>query len=347
MSAPGAETCEGRVQLHNLPDAITAIENDNSTIKNSTSDYSKTSSRRSLRQRRDTLTQWVNDKREKVMTVKQLKRYLLATISRSLFTAHGIVMIWLLVEVMCNPEYWILLIGLFGVYVEMFITLNVTEKGEWKWFSPTVFIYLCVTIPCIFLSELELQQNSNVWCNYTSYREWLDAMEQLMILVLIMGRWIMPKGAMTREQLAQLLLLYIGLGADILDILTFLKDDQIRKNNVTVVGLCLFSWAILQFTLVLTQSSESVDKRISKDSVSVPAARKQCSCMLSAREVWSLVIAVVMQDGPFLGFRLYLLIKHGVRSKTLIFFICKNILTVTIEIYRIIVVWRQAHRNRM
>ena len=37
------------------------------------------------------------------------------------------------------------------------------------------------------------------------------------MLILIIGRWMLPKGDMTRDQLAQLLLVYIGTAADIIE----------------------------------------------------------------------------------------------------------------------------------
>ena len=41
--------------------------------------------------------------------------------------------------------------------------------------------------------------------------------EQFLMLILIIGRWMLPKGNMTRDQLAQLLLVYIGTAADIIE----------------------------------------------------------------------------------------------------------------------------------
>ena len=41
--------------------------------------------------------------------------------------------------------------------------------------------------------------------------------EQALMLILIIGRWMLPKGDLTRYQLAQLLLVFIGTAADILE----------------------------------------------------------------------------------------------------------------------------------
>jgi len=46
---------------------------------------------------------------------------------------------------------------------------------------------------------------------------WLTVIEQFLMLILILGRWMLPKGDLTRDQLSQLLLVYIGTAADIIE----------------------------------------------------------------------------------------------------------------------------------
>ena len=41
--------------------------------------------------------------------------------------------------------------------------------------------------------------------------------EQLLLFVLILGRWLLPKGEISRDELSQLLLVYIGMAADIIE----------------------------------------------------------------------------------------------------------------------------------
>lgn len=152
-----------------------------------------------------------------------------------------------------------------------------------------------------------------------------------MLIVLVLGRWLMPKGDMSRDQLSQLLMVYVGLGADILDIFDTFKQPEVKTNHAVVItGLALFSWALMQFPLVLTQTKPATDES-PKSSSAVFA-----SCCSS--EVWSLLITVVLQDGPFLVYRLYLMVQEQVLNQLMIFFTCKNILIVVLELYRIFVV---------
>ncbi|CAI9614067.1 unnamed protein product, partial [Staurois parvus] len=162
---------------------------------------------------------------------------------------------------------------------------------------------------------------------YTEYSDELQAMEEILILVLVIGRWLMPKGHMNRDQLCQLLLTYIALGADILDVLQLIKESKINTDKpVAVVGLCLFSWAILQFTVVLTQTASSASHTTSLTEKSPSTSDKKSRSMPSCctNEMWSVIITIGMQDGPFLAYRLYLATAQGVFNDSMTFFICKN-----------------------
>ncbi len=55
--------------------------------------------------------------------------------------------------------------------------------------------------------------------------QWLRTLEQALLLFLIIGRWILPKGKLTHDQLSQLLLVYIGTAADIVEFFDAFKED--------------------------------------------------------------------------------------------------------------------------
>ncbi|XP_006642138.3 transmembrane protein 26-like isoform X1 [Lepisosteus oculatus] len=278
---------------------------------------------------------------------------LLATLSRLLFAVHGVLTVWRVVTVKGDPVYWLLLLGVALLGVEMGVTLKFTRSGEWKWFSPMVFLYLSTAIPSIWYLELSLMQSRmsvNTSLGSDPYlpasipiplelsqlepQNWVLGLEQTMLIVLVLGRWLMPKGDLSRDQLSQLLMVYVGLGADILDIFEIFKEKEVENNlSILVTGLSLFTWALMQFPLVLTQTSPSQCHLEDPDSRPDEAVGSCCSS-----EVWSLLVTVGMQDGPFLIYRLYLIVQEGVLNQSMIFFTCKNILIVLIEIYRIIVV---------
>uniref|UniRef100_A0A3P8SSU0 Transmembrane protein 26a n=1 Tax=Amphiprion percula TaxID=161767 RepID=A0A3P8SSU0_AMPPE len=304
----------------------------------------------------------------------RLLNVLLALLSRFLFAVHGVLTVWRVVAVKGDPLYWLLLTGVALLGVEMAVTLKCTRNAEWKWFSPMVFLYLSSVIPSIWFLELSLLQ-SKLPVNNSSGHElhmlahipitavgvppqnncavsftqgiveldpenWVAGLEQTMLIVLVLGRWLMPKGDMSRDQLSQLLMVYVGLGADILDIFDTFKEPEVKTNQmVVIIGLALFSWALMQFPLVLTQTrpaeGESPQARIGALLCCPEAPPSFASCCSS--EVWSLLLTVGLQDGPFLLYRIYLMVQEQVLNQLMIFFTCKNILIVLLELYRIFV----------
>ncbi|XP_056400488.1 transmembrane protein 26-like [Hyla sarda] len=291
------------------------------------------------------------------------RKILSATFSRLLLGLHGSCMVILATLMKQDSSYLYLLTGIVLLFVEMSMTLQMTEHGEWKWFSPMVLLYLSSVIPSVFVLELEYLRFSvkangtnESLVNSTNFKEFektysivLQISEELTILVLVIGRWLMPRGNMSRDQLAQLLLMYLALGADILDILELIKEPSVKnKKTTTVAGLCLFSLAIMQFTLVLTQTWSPSSPEI-KDNEHLQSLSEVKNCILSQccqSEVWSVIIMVGMQDGPFLIYRLYLVTVQKVFNRSIFFFIYKNMLAVIIQVYRVVVFFGNQNRIR-
>ena len=65
--------------------------------------------------------------------------------------------------------------------------------------------------------------------------QWIRALEQLLLLLLILGRWFLPKGQLTHDQLSQLLLVYIGTAADIVEFFEAFKENGVRFGHVVFV----------------------------------------------------------------------------------------------------------------
>lgn len=82
---------------------------------------------------------------------------------------------------------------------------------------------------------------------------WITLIEQFLMLILIIGRWMLPKGDLTRDQLSQLLLVYIGTAADIIEFFDSFKDNTIANDKLLVyLTLGIWTWSLLQFTIVLS-----------------------------------------------------------------------------------------------
>lgn len=77
-------------------------------------------------------------------------------------------------------------------------------------------------------------------------------LEISLMLLIILGRWFLPKGSISRSTLSQLLLVYMSLASDIVDLLSLLNENQIQDSTIMVyTTLAIFSWSLFQFTLNL------------------------------------------------------------------------------------------------
>ncbi|XP_033101160.1 transmembrane protein 26-like [Anneissia japonica] len=176
------------------------------------------------------------------------------------------------------------------------------------------------TITKAFIVLLGLNDNAESWSLI---------LQQLLIFVLIIGRWILPRGNITGDQLSQLLLMYVGSGADILEFSSEgLRLDKIGCDS-TVIYTILTIWtcSLFQFTLPLTVKKRSRPRPSAKGLLKIKHAVSTCC----ATEIWAILVTVLLQDGPFLVVRLYLMIDKKVINELLLFFACKNFLAILLQ----------------
>ncbi|CAL8073639.1 unnamed protein product [Calicophoron daubneyi] len=102
-----------------------------------------------------------------------------------------------------------------------------------------------------------------------SLKEKIRILEQLLLLSVIIGRWLMPREGMTWDQLSQLLLINIGNAADILDIFEAFNEDVVRQNDyLRAIILCLWQASLLQFCFNKTAVRETPTERLNSRSFS-------------------------------------------------------------------------------
>ncbi|CAG5119291.1 unnamed protein product [Candidula unifasciata] len=270
---------------------------------------------------------------------------------RLLFTLHGVISIWRLTIATRESRYWYLGLVLCLLLVEMTVTLGKKSGKEWKWFCPSVFIYLMCVVPTIWfleLSQLEKRLNDSVNGSLILENEtegltasfdivtfeiripilltsdkWIRTLEQLLLLILILGRWFLPKGKLTHDQLSQLLLVYIGTAADIVEFFEAFTEEKVRNSRLLcIVILGIWTLSLLQFSLVLTATRVRRDRSGLIRSGLMSAYDKCCS----------------PDDLPFLVLRMLLIFKYYVLSYTNMFFTCKNTIVIVLLIYRLVVV---------
>jgi hypothetical protein len=177
------------------------------------------------------------------------------------------------------------------------------------------------------------------------------------MIFIILGRWFLPKGDLSRSALSQLLLVYMSLGSDMIDLLSLLNEVNVQESStMTYFTLSIFSWSMFQFSLNLVVNrgrSFVIEKEINEDvndnqndfeiledeenanktfmqkldayvrmqDVKLTnekkigcIPKKYLSLDVFDTEMWSILITMIFQDGPFLAIRLTAVIKFEVRT---------------------------------
>ncbi|XP_029954599.1 transmembrane protein 26-like [Salarias fasciatus] len=289
-------------------------------------------------------------------------RFVCAVATRSLFILASLAAVWRVVWVKQDGLYW-LLTGLYlPLVAEMILTLRRRRGNDYKWFSPAIFLFLISIIPSIWILELhhrghqsvdsrcdKLDSTENIralfrlWNNSSGSEgfkvplttlcadDWILALHQILLILLVLGKWLLPAaGELTRNQLSQLLLVFVGTAADILEFTSeTLADIKDSSPAMVYIILAVWTWSMLQFPLhisVMGSSSEDVSD----------AAPSLLSHLRT--DIWSTTGALFIQDGPFLAVRLIVMIYFDVVHQMLIFFAIKNFLVVILNVYRLLVV---------
>lgn len=118
----------------------------------------------------------------------------------------------------------------------------------------------------------------------------MTLIEQFLMLILIVGRWMLPKGELTRDQLSQLLLVYIGTAADIIEFFDSFKEEKIVHEPVLVyLTLGIWTWSLVQFTVVLTATKS----RKSRLSTIKRTDNTETSCCNI--DIWGIALNMLLQ----------------------------------------------------
>uniref|UniRef100_A0A7M4ETT7 Transmembrane protein 26 n=1 Tax=Crocodylus porosus TaxID=8502 RepID=A0A7M4ETT7_CROPO len=153
---------------------------------------------------------------------------------------------------------------------------------------------------------------------------WILGLHQTFLLLLIIGRWLLPIGGeITRDQLSQLLLMFVGTAADILEF----TSETLEIKDISTL--------IIQSTsdLISLLTVQHIGCKTSESSMRI---LNLLLCKHSA-DLWNIGISVFIQDGPFFVVRLILMSYYGVINQTLVFFTAKNILILILQLYRLTV----------
>ncbi|KAL4240987.1 hypothetical protein ACF0H5_001769 [Mactra antiquata] len=179
--------------------------------------------------------------------------------------------------------------------------------------------------------------NSGILVTIESFLEiedttWIVVLQESLMYLIVFGRWILPRAGVSRVALSDLLLIYLAVASDIMELYAVFDEEIVQVDRgVTLAVLTIWSISFLQFVPVLIQKNKHLNmerghfKRIAR------------ACGEHFAEVFNTILSLVIQDGPFLCLRLYLMIRFELVTYSLVFFVLKNFVSVLLLIYRLVI----------
>ena len=159
---------------------------------------------------------------------------------------------------------------------------------------------------------------------------WLIIVEESLIYLLVFARWLLPRRDMSREFLADLLLEFLAIASDIMELLAVFDEDKVRESlMLTYWVMAVWSASFIQFIPVLAQ------KRMFRQLRAPQRTLFTKCCGTSFVEIAYTCMSIFLQDGPFLVLRLYIMISLNLITYSLVFFVLKNAVTVVLLVYRL------------
>ncbi|PVD35345.1 hypothetical protein C0Q70_02305 [Pomacea canaliculata] len=293
--------------------------------------------------------------------------------ARMLFTGHALAV--LLETKHAVPVSWFpyLFLTLSGILLEGIFSCFKSDF-DLAWICPAVFFYLMSVLPPIWIRSLYIEEHflayeraykENSTCTFPYglqnnkfflYEQWfpvkaeqeatsfqsLIVTQQFMLGLLIVGRWMLPKGRMSSDELSQLLLIQVGIAADIADFYDALDDDDVRcDRKMALFMLGVWSYSLMQFTLVSTGGNYDDDDGLSllRKFAERQKASERWICLHPV--VYSNLVLILMQDVPFFVVRMMLIGRTVEYADTNVFFAFKNSMVIILGIYRLMVLNRR------
>lgn len=119
--------------------------------------------------------------------------------------------------------------------------------------------FICFQPVCVLFSEITFfffQIYFQCFGNISTQTLARQVCELGLIIGMIIGRWLLPRGEITRDQLSALLLGYVGTAADTLELFEVLDEQAVSTDQqVTHAVLGVYTWSLLQFCLVTTATT--------------------------------------------------------------------------------------------
>mgnify|MGYP000042987527 CR=1 FL=1 len=161
---------------------------------------------------------------------------------------------------------------------------------------------------------------------------WIVIIQESLVYLIVFGRWILPRANVSRKDLSDLLLEYLAMASDIMELYALFDEDAVQENlGLTYAILSVWCISFMQFIPVLVHKQKK-DGKISSRMLKI-----KHSCGEHFPEVVVTCTSILLQDMPFLCLRLYIIIQLRLVTYSLVFFALKNVVSNLLLIYRLTV----------
>ncbi|KAI8794770.1 transmembrane protein 26-like isoform X1 [Biomphalaria glabrata] len=290
------------------------------------------------------------------LTCQDFFDILKAIFVRCMLVTHALMAVWRVTVSYNNNLYWILAGILVLLFAESCYTIIRRRGKEYQRFMPAFLFYLSTLLSCIWLLELDktekylLGQAELLDKQINSSQDlripepsltpntWIMLVEEMFPYLVLLSRWILPRGNVNRKELVELLFAFIGIGGDIMEYFSLLGEEAVRPNRrLCYVVLAIWSLSVLQFTVTVTvihQPKRQRNINVVVDSMELVLHKKQQKFWY---EVLAILLTLLMQDIPFLIVRVYIMISCNIVDYSLIFFTSKNAMIISLLIYKLLI----------
>lgn len=127
----------------------------------------------------------------------------------------------------------------------------------------------------------------------------------------------------------------IGKACDITDFFTLFSHKNVALDRTfTYVVLVVWSLSVFQFPISFTESrDDNIVISIHKDKQYMKVVVRT---LCFKTEIWSILASIFMQELPFLICRCYAIGALGIVDDTILFFLSKNSLIISMYLYRLV-----------
>ncbi|KAK3086870.1 hypothetical protein FSP39_024685 [Pinctada imbricata] len=156
---------------------------------------------------------------------------------------------------------------------------------------------------------------------------WVRVLEQFLLVLIFIGRWLLPHRALSQDQLSTVILIYIGPAFDVMELLIIFEEPVVRNDkSLSLAIFIVWTVSFLQFTLLLPLNGKQ------QEAASDESENDGC-CMCCDYEVLGLIIYTLLMDIPFFVVRMYAIITHQLFKDGLILFAAKNFIVIFFTMY--------------